>query len=422
MPLVWAANMLGEDLRQPRLRPRADAPLQRALRRAGPPRLALRRPRPGLAGPARAQPAPRCIPASRSSAATRPPSAPCSDEEEDAIAEQINEAKPDVLWVGIGVPKQEKWMARMRDRLEVPVMGGVGAAFDFHAGRISQAPGWMQERGLEWTYRIAQEPRRLLPRYLFHNPRFMAAFARPARPRARPAPARTRLDCPAVTYRRRRRPRPGRPAARALLRRSRPRGGRRREASSRCSSSLESGADAVPRDGHPGAARARAGERPASELHRAGHATPPRSTTSCSRSAPPRFAHIEIDISQIRSALDDLLPVLRAGQTLMLRSTVAPGTTEWVAGYLEQRRGFTSARTCSSPTCPSASPRTTSSRRSRRCPCIVGGVGEGSAERAAELFERVRHRDRPDDARRRPSWRRSGPTSSATRSSRSPTC
>jgi N-acetylglucosaminyldiphosphoundecaprenol N-acetyl-beta-D-mannosaminyltransferase len=69
-------------------------------------------------------------------------------------------------------------MARMRDRLDAPVICAVGAAFDFHAERVSQAPRWMQERGLEWTYRIAQEPRRLLPRYLYYNPRFMAAFAR----------------------------------------------------------------------------------------------------------------------------------------------------------------------------------------------------------------------------------------------------
>jgi N-acetylglucosaminyldiphosphoundecaprenol N-acetyl-beta-D-mannosaminyltransferase len=106
-----------------------------------------------------------------------PPFRPLTDEEEDAIAAQVNAAKPDVLWVGIGVPKQEKWMARMRDKLDVPVMAAVGAAFDFHAGRISQAPAWMQDRGLEWTYRIAQEPRRLLPRYLYYNPRFMISFA-----------------------------------------------------------------------------------------------------------------------------------------------------------------------------------------------------------------------------------------------------
>jgi N-acetylglucosaminyldiphosphoundecaprenol N-acetyl-beta-D-mannosaminyltransferase len=69
-------------------------------------------------------------------------------------------------------------MARMRDALDVPVMCGVGAAFDFHSGRISQAPAWMQEHGLEWIYRIAQEPRRLLPRYLWFNPRFVIAVAR----------------------------------------------------------------------------------------------------------------------------------------------------------------------------------------------------------------------------------------------------
>lgn len=107
-----------------------------------------------------------------------PPFRAMTPHEEDVLVEQINEARPDVLWVGIGVPKQEKWMARMRERLDVPVICAVGAAFDFHAGRISQAPSWMQERGLEWIYRIAQEPRRLLPRYLYFNPRFVLAFAR----------------------------------------------------------------------------------------------------------------------------------------------------------------------------------------------------------------------------------------------------
>jgi len=107
-----------------------------------------------------------------------PPFRPLSEEENAAVAKQINDARPDVVWVGIGVPKQEKWMMRMRERLDVPVMCAVGAAFDFHAGRVSQAPVWMQERGLEWTYRIAQEPRRLLPRYLYTNPSFLLNFAR----------------------------------------------------------------------------------------------------------------------------------------------------------------------------------------------------------------------------------------------------
>lgn len=107
-----------------------------------------------------------------------PPFRALSVEEEDEIAAQINEAKADVVWVGIGVPKQEKWMARLRERLDAPVLCAVGAAFDFHAGRVSQAPSWMQERGLEWIYRLAQEPRRLLPRYLYYNPAFVLGFAR----------------------------------------------------------------------------------------------------------------------------------------------------------------------------------------------------------------------------------------------------
>ena len=107
-----------------------------------------------------------------------PPFRPLSEEELDAIAAEINRARPDVVWVGIGVPKQEKWMAAMRDRLEAPVLVGVGAAFDFHAGIVPQAPAWMQRAGLEWAFRLRQEPRRLWRRYARHNPRFVAGFAR----------------------------------------------------------------------------------------------------------------------------------------------------------------------------------------------------------------------------------------------------
>jgi N-acetylglucosaminyldiphosphoundecaprenol N-acetyl-beta-D-mannosaminyltransferase len=69
-------------------------------------------------------------------------------------------------------------MAAMRDRLDAPVLVGVGAAFDFHAGLVPQAPSWMQSAGLEWAFRLAQEPRRLWRRYLRYNPRFVAGFAR----------------------------------------------------------------------------------------------------------------------------------------------------------------------------------------------------------------------------------------------------
>jgi N-acetylglucosaminyldiphosphoundecaprenol N-acetyl-beta-D-mannosaminyltransferase len=99
------------------------------------------------------------------------------DEEQEAAA-RINADRPDVVWVGIGVPKQEKWMARMRPLLEAPVLVGVGAAFDFLAGRKKQAPPWMQRRGLEWLFRLSQEPRRLLVRYLRYNPAFVVSFAR----------------------------------------------------------------------------------------------------------------------------------------------------------------------------------------------------------------------------------------------------
>jgi N-acetylglucosaminyldiphosphoundecaprenol N-acetyl-beta-D-mannosaminyltransferase len=107
-----------------------------------------------------------------------PPFRPLSAEERAAVVEEINEAEPDVVWVGIGVPKQEKWMAAMRADLEAPVLVGVGAAFDFHAGLVPQAPPWLQRRGLEWAYRLVHEPRRLWRRYLRYNPRFVAAFAR----------------------------------------------------------------------------------------------------------------------------------------------------------------------------------------------------------------------------------------------------
>jgi N-acetylglucosaminyldiphosphoundecaprenol N-acetyl-beta-D-mannosaminyltransferase len=107
-----------------------------------------------------------------------PPFAAPTDEEDEAVAREINRSQADVVWVGIGVPKQEKWMARMRDRLDAPVLVGVGAAFDFHAGLIPQAPDWMQSGGLEWAYRLAHEPRRLWPRYVRYNPRFVAGFLR----------------------------------------------------------------------------------------------------------------------------------------------------------------------------------------------------------------------------------------------------
>ena len=107
-----------------------------------------------------------------------PPFRALTAEEESFVLDEINRSQADVVWVGIGVPKQEKWMAAMRDRLRAPVLVGVGAAFDFHAGLVSQAPRWMQSMGLEWAYRLLQEPGRLWRRYLRYNPRFVAGFLR----------------------------------------------------------------------------------------------------------------------------------------------------------------------------------------------------------------------------------------------------
>jgi len=107
-----------------------------------------------------------------------PPFRELSLEEERAVAAEINSSGAQVVWVGTGQPKQEKWMLRMRPHLSAPLLVGVGAAFDFHAGLVPQAPPWMQRAGLEWSYRLAREPRRLWPRYARYNPRFIVGFVR----------------------------------------------------------------------------------------------------------------------------------------------------------------------------------------------------------------------------------------------------
>ena len=107
-----------------------------------------------------------------------PPHRPLTADERAAVVHEINASRADVVWVGIGVPKQEKWMADLRRELDAPVLIGVGAAFDFHAGLVPQAPPWMQELGLEWAYRLAHEPRRLWRRYTRYNPRFVRDFGR----------------------------------------------------------------------------------------------------------------------------------------------------------------------------------------------------------------------------------------------------
>ena len=102
-----------------------------------------------------------------------PPFGSLSDAEQREIADRIDASGADIVWVGLSTPKQERWMHQMRPLLAAPVLVGVGAAFDFHAGLKPQAPAWMQRAGLEWLFRLGCEPRRLWKRYLVNNPTFV---------------------------------------------------------------------------------------------------------------------------------------------------------------------------------------------------------------------------------------------------------
>lgn len=105
--------------------------------------------------------------------AYEPPFRPLQEAELADLARQVSAVRPDIIWVGLSTPKQERFMAAHLERLDTTLMIGVGAAFDFHAGRVPQAPRWMQRAGLEWLYRLGREPRRLGPRYFKNNPRFV---------------------------------------------------------------------------------------------------------------------------------------------------------------------------------------------------------------------------------------------------------
>jgi N-acetylglucosaminyldiphosphoundecaprenol N-acetyl-beta-D-mannosaminyltransferase len=106
-----------------------------------------------------------------------PPMRPLDPAEDKEIVSMISRAAPDVLWVGLGTPKQERWMHEHRNQLHVPVMVSVGAAFDIISGRRSQAPRWMREHGFEWLFRLLQEPRRLWRRYMIYGTQFIAYLA-----------------------------------------------------------------------------------------------------------------------------------------------------------------------------------------------------------------------------------------------------
>lgn len=102
-----------------------------------------------------------------------PPFRNLTQDEEDALLKDVQDAKPDILWVGLSTPRQECFMADYMQRLHVPLVVGVGAAFDFHTGRLHEAPAWIKRAGFQWLHRLLQDPRRLWKRYLLNNPVFL---------------------------------------------------------------------------------------------------------------------------------------------------------------------------------------------------------------------------------------------------------
>lgn len=106
-----------------------------------------------------------------------PPFRPLNPEEEVSLRNRIADLRPDVFWVGLSTPKQERFMAEFLPMLDTKLMFGVGAAFDVHTGRIQDAPDWVKNSGLQWLHRLCQEPRRLWKRYLINNPKFIFKMA-----------------------------------------------------------------------------------------------------------------------------------------------------------------------------------------------------------------------------------------------------
>lgn len=102
-----------------------------------------------------------------------PPFHPLSDEEECAVVAQIQASRADIVWIGLSTPKQERFMAQFTHRLHVPLLVGVGAAFDYHTGRVADCPRWVKCSGLQWLHRLLQDPKRLWRRYLRNNPVFV---------------------------------------------------------------------------------------------------------------------------------------------------------------------------------------------------------------------------------------------------------
>jgi N-acetylglucosaminyldiphosphoundecaprenol N-acetyl-beta-D-mannosaminyltransferase len=106
-----------------------------------------------------------------------PPFRQLNSEEQRQLAQQVKSVRPDIFWVGLSTPKQERFMAEYLPKLDASIMLGVGAAFDLHTGRMKDSPEWIKNAGLQWAHRLAQDPRRLWKRYFINNPKFIAAIA-----------------------------------------------------------------------------------------------------------------------------------------------------------------------------------------------------------------------------------------------------
>jgi len=170
MPLVWLARMSGHPLKRRVYGPELMLEFFESAASRGC-RHFLYGGAPGIADALAARLAER-FPGTVIAGTLSPPYRTLSTSEREEVWKTISATRPDVVWVGLSTPKQEKWMQESRGRLDVPLLVGVGAAFDLNSGRLRQAPEWMRENGLEWLFRLAREPRRLWRRYLVQGPRF----------------------------------------------------------------------------------------------------------------------------------------------------------------------------------------------------------------------------------------------------------
>jgi len=174
MPLVWALRSFGERNQQRVYGPTLMLHLCRQAAREGH-RIFLYGGRPETL-PMLSERLSQACPGLPIAGMYSPPFRVLTEQEEHSVRKTITQADPDLIFVGISTPKQETWMSAHRDCFRGAVMIGVGAAFDFHAGRVKQAPQWMQKSGVEWLFRLLSEPRRLWRRYLLVTPRFLPGW------------------------------------------------------------------------------------------------------------------------------------------------------------------------------------------------------------------------------------------------------